>query len=356
MVDADALPTQSEKKCIFCGKPPKSKNKEHVVPKWLIGLTGDPKRIWHLGVETSDPNRKPRQFSAQQFQFPACAECNERYSGLEGRTKGFMVRLLEGGDLKASEWDDLLDWFDKVRVGLWLGNMLLNKDWPTPTPNFHIDERIGKKDRCLLVYPNRPEFRGLVMSGASDPVFMHKPSSFILAVNGLIFLNLSSEFLLSKNMGFPFPNEVSYSDERAYIENFSAESEMKTPVLDFPFHKPQVGVFQAILIKAAMSDEKYAALVESEYTASRMIGRHSMKSRICTFEDVGAKFHAPEEIVEKSNIPKNDLRPSSDYYAQLYHYRQYDLDVAKTHFPGNTKFLEFLKQYNLGALEQVGEL
>lgn len=356
MIDVEALPTKSEKMCIFCGKPPTIKNKEHVIPKWLIALTGDPKRLWHLGVETSDPNRKPRNFSAQQFQFPACTDCNERYSNLEGRTKGYMVRLLAGGNLTGAEWDDLLDWFDKVRIGLWLGNMLLNKDWPTPAPKFYIDERLGKKDRCVLVYPNRPDFRGLVMSGASDPVFMHKPSSFILAINGLIFLNLSSEFLLSQNMGFPYPKDVSHRDGRVYIDNYVASSEPKLPVLEFPFHQPQIGVYQSILIETAMDDENYAALIESEYTASKIIGRPSMKTQICTFGDGGAKFHTPSEEVEKLRLSEKDLKPSSEYYSQLYRYRQYDLDVAKAHFPDNRKFLEFLNQYNLGALEQAHEL
>jgi hypothetical protein len=356
MIDVNALPPQIEKRCIFCGEPPTEKNKEHVIPKWLIALTGDSKRLWHLGVETNSSDRKPRQFSAQRFQFPACKNCNERYSDLEGRTKGYMVRLLSSGDLTAAEWDDLLDWFDKVRIGLWLGNMMLNKDWPTPAPNFYIDERLGKKDRCVLVYPNRPGFKGLVMSGASDPVFMHKPSTFILAINGLIFLNLSSEFLLSQNMGFPYPRDVSYEDGRVYVDDYIANSEPNFPVFDFQFHPPQIGVYQSILIEAAMKDKSYAALVGSEYTASKINAPHSMKTQICTFGAEGAKFHAPSQEVERLELKEEDMKPSREYYSQLYRYRQYDLEVAKTQFPDRRAFLDFLDQYNLGALEQAQKL
>lgn len=233
---------------------------------------------------------------------------------------------------------------------------MLNKDWPTPAPKFYIDERLGKKDRCVLIYPNRPDFKGLVMSGASDPVFMYKPSSFILAINGLIFLNLSSEFLLSQNMGFPYPRDVSHRDGRAYVDNFGADSEPKLPLLEFRFHQPQIGVYQSILIEAAMDDKDYAALVASEYTTSKIISQHSMKTQICTFGDEGAKFHTSSEAVEKLRLSEDDLKPSSEYYSQLYRYRQHDLEVAKTHFPDNREFLEFLNRYNLGALEQAQEL
>ena len=40
---------QLEKRCIFCGKKPSEKNREHIIPRWLIALTGDPKREWYLG-------------------------------------------------------------------------------------------------------------------------------------------------------------------------------------------------------------------------------------------------------------------------------------------------------------------
>lgn len=234
--------------------------------------------------------------------------------------------------------------------------MMLNKDWPTPAPNFYIDERLGKKDRCVLVYPNRPGFKGLVMSGASDPVFMHKPSTFILAINGLIFLNLSSEFLLSQNMGFPYPRDVSYEDGRVYVDDYIANSEPNFPVFDFQFHPPQIGVYQSILIEAAMKDKSYAALVGSEYTASKINAPHSMKTQICTFGAEGAKFHAPSQEVETLELKEEDMKPSREYYSQLYRYRQYDLEVAKTQFPDRRAFLDFLDQYNLGALEQAQKL
>jgi len=41
------------KYCVFCGKPPSDKNKEHVLPHWLIKMTGDPNRVVNLGFSKS---------------------------------------------------------------------------------------------------------------------------------------------------------------------------------------------------------------------------------------------------------------------------------------------------------------
>jgi hypothetical protein len=37
-----------DKFCVFCGKKPQSKNREHIIPQWLIALTGDPNRDVYL--------------------------------------------------------------------------------------------------------------------------------------------------------------------------------------------------------------------------------------------------------------------------------------------------------------------
>ncbi len=36
--------------CIFCGNPPKDKNAEHVIPQWLINITGKRSRQINLAV------------------------------------------------------------------------------------------------------------------------------------------------------------------------------------------------------------------------------------------------------------------------------------------------------------------
>ena len=133
---SDKLPA-NQKTCVFCGKPPESKTKEHVIPQWLIERRGDPKRTWNLGVcyAEKDEAKRERRFAANQFHFPACDVCNNAYSDLEGNgAKGSITNLGAADHLKAKEWNDLLDWFDKVRVGLWLGMRLLSSFFSLP-PN-----------------------------------------------------------------------------------------------------------------------------------------------------------------------------------------------------------------------------
>ena len=69
------------KVCVFCGAKPNGKTKEHVVPRWLIELTGNPKREVFLGFEKK-PQAKQRRFAFDQFTFPACDACNNKYANL----------------------------------------------------------------------------------------------------------------------------------------------------------------------------------------------------------------------------------------------------------------------------------
>ncbi|OFW30667.1 MAG: hypothetical protein A3H97_24220 [Acidobacteria bacterium RIFCSPLOWO2_02_FULL_65_29] len=63
-----------------------------------------------------------------------------------------MKRILAHDVLAAQDWDLFLDWLDKIRVGLWLGMLFLNKNYRDVSPRFFIEGRIGTKDRFVLVY------------------------------------------------------------------------------------------------------------------------------------------------------------------------------------------------------------
>ncbi len=82
--------------CLFCGDRPVGKNKEHVLPQWLLELTGDPTRIANFGLDLSHgiENAAPRQYAFSQFQFPACAVCNGIFSTLEGNAKAVVLKIL----------------------------------------------------------------------------------------------------------------------------------------------------------------------------------------------------------------------------------------------------------------------
>src|SRR5436189_6336335 len=123
--------------CIFCGGPPNDKTKEHVLPQWLIELTGPRKRVVNFGVNLLT-GQQPR-FDWTSFVFPACDACNQRYARLEVTAKKIVEKLLEGIPVSGNEYIEFLDWLDKVRIGLWLGYYYLHKNPTGISPNFHIE-------------------------------------------------------------------------------------------------------------------------------------------------------------------------------------------------------------------------
>lgn len=65
----------------------------------------------------SSPDLKERVYSLSAFTFPACTACNSEFSALEASAKSIVENLLALQPVSAGDFDILLDWFDKVRVG-----------------------------------------------------------------------------------------------------------------------------------------------------------------------------------------------------------------------------------------------
>jgi hypothetical protein len=339
------------------GNPPSEKNKEHIVPRWLIELTGDPKRAWYLGVKFGEPDRPPRTFSADQFQFPACEVCNARYSDLEGRTKGYFMKLWAGEPLTTAEWGDLLDWFDKVRIGLFIGNMILNKDLPIPNPKFFIDQRVGAKDRCVLVYPI-PDHDGLSIYGASDSVFFHYPTSFVLLAKNLLFLNISSDFLLAPRMGFPFPRLIEHVDGRMRADDLTATSWPKTPFIRFSFYSPIIAVHQTILMKEFIGDETYDTLAADDFVKSKLCAPGSLKAKPCVLQNGKPVFLNADENIQQSALAQSQLKDLDQYCMRFFECRKHVLEseLSRGRVNGSSKKLvRLMIKFNGYAIDHVKE-
>lgn len=185
-------------KCVFCGVRPESKTKEHVIPLWLIELTGERNRNIRFG--STD-----KSFAFDQFVFPACDECNNEYSKLEGYVKPVILKVLEGKGIIDKEAELLLDWFDKVRIGLWLGGLMLFKNPTEIDPHYYISSRERLKGRDRLLYIGRAEAPGkaLQFHSIDDPVFWHVPCFGFLYINGIQFVNVSFFGICGAAMGLP---------------------------------------------------------------------------------------------------------------------------------------------------------
>lgn len=198
--------------CVFCGNKPQGKNAEHVLPQWLMAMTGKKSRPCFMG-NILPSGRDSIAFQA--LKFPACEECNSRYSLMEAQCKDIITKIMDGASLTAPEISLLLDWFDKVRVGLWLGDLYLSKQVDVYDPHMHIASRVGLKDRMLIIErtePKEDEKIRLSFIGPGMKTFRHMPSVFQLIVNDYTFTSASEYGLVARRVGFPYCDKMIFMD------------------------------------------------------------------------------------------------------------------------------------------------
>jgi len=259
--------------CVFCGERPVRKTREHVVPRWLIALTGDPKRALSVGPLMSrfvlEEEIVTSEFSWDSLAFPACGQCNQRFSQLEANAQATMSSILAGGELSAGDFDIFLDWFDKVRIGLWLGyHQYLDRNVWGVVPHFHIQTRIGEADRALMIYRATGDTKGLHFAGVRTPAFAHCPSCFTLVVNGVFLQNVSHQFALAKQMGLPYPHRMEIAeDESLRAVLMPGTASLRLPVFEFRYDDTCTVIAQPMFPRCASTTEnaETAALYDTDY-------------------------------------------------------------------------------------------
>jgi len=213
--------------CVFCGNGvgKSIRTKEHILPMWLLETTGDPHRKIRIEYDpdTSAEIIRP----ASTFHFPACGDCNSFYGRtLEGQAKSAFETLSSTGSLRVSQCYQLLDWFDKVRIGLWLGFHALHKE--VFVPKFRIDARLGKKDRVAVVSVDPDDrFKGLHFGGCDNNVFRTSQAGLYVRINNVRILTFSFDSLISKFAGAPYCKEmfvVEHTDQHAGVMSPGTES------------------------------------------------------------------------------------------------------------------------------------
>lgn len=260
-----------KKFCVFCGRKPVSKSNEHVLPAWLIELTGDPSRTVNLGF-IKTPDAPLRRFAFNAFKFPSCSECNQSFGILEERSKRIMHSILGQKALSRREWSTLLDWFDKVRVGLWLAHYYLDKNFFKITPKFQIEKRIGAHDRLLAIYQSSDPDERLTFMATDTPLFQNMPSCFGLVVNHVFFLSLSSAFLFARRLGFPFASKTYYlPDQNDQGMDFEkGRNRVMLPLLKKPFRLRPTVVYQP-MYRYLVADNDLRPFYESDYVRQHSI-------------------------------------------------------------------------------------
>jgi hypothetical protein len=246
--------------CVFCGKNPESKNKEHVLPKWLLALTGDPARVVNFGVNYK--TGKNISFAWQGLVVPSCVSCNTKFANLEGKVRPIIEELLARRSLPARDYDTLLDWLDKVRVGLWLNYHLIQGNPMGVKPSFYVENRIRTKDRLVAVYPIRGQGAGLNAFGVETLAFNLAPSAFGLRINDILLVNCSSDYIFSGRCGLPCPAEKKFyldgqNQGTVNFSNFRSTRKIKSPLFSFKLYKPSVYLLQPIMQKASTPVQEF---------------------------------------------------------------------------------------------------
>src|SRR5690606_14644440 len=129
-----------------------------------------PKRIVDFGFDYSE--NKKITFDWESFTAPSCSKCNQKYSDLEAEIKPLVMRILSRMPLQRFELIKLLNWLDKVRIGLWLSYYFIEKNKGAIIPHLCIENRINSKDRFLQIHflESRNDQKGLNAFGVNSLV------------------------------------------------------------------------------------------------------------------------------------------------------------------------------------------
>lgn len=190
--------TARAKRCIFCGKPFTGQKRtfEHIIPAWLVEEADLRKRDMFIQLPGIS-----RKIGMNRIGLKVCKTCNENDSSLEAEAKIAYLAIKAGDELTDDHVRCLLDWLDKVRVGLWLWLIEQLGDQAGAEPKFRVNGRIARKDRMVLVrrYPEGPPMKGLGLFGIGE-FFLKLPSTIGLLANNIFLTSISSDFLVLRHI------------------------------------------------------------------------------------------------------------------------------------------------------------
>lgn len=185
-----------KRRCLFCGDPldGQKRNFEHIIPRWLAKEADLERR--KMPLETRD---RRIEVGMGRIGMKVCVRCNNDGSNLEGDAKLAYLALARGDDLDDGAVRTLLDWLDKIRIGMWLWLLENSKESVPIDPKFRINQRMAGKDRILLAKRYPQGLKGLGFWGVEE-YFLCVPSSIGLFINNVALVSLSADFLLARHL------------------------------------------------------------------------------------------------------------------------------------------------------------
>ncbi|QJB40179.1 hypothetical protein HF324_20875 [Chitinophaga oryzae] len=207
-------------------------------------------------------------------------------------TKPVVSKILEKKPINEIEINTLLDWLDKIRIGLWLGSLLLEKTDDFER-NFHIKQRMGASDRLVAIsFINDLEL-GINYTGTGFLTFRASPSCFTLCINNITLFNFSKEFCFSKRLGLPAPSKKLFipGDNRILSELEPGNNRVMLPIIRVPFWVKSIKLYQSIInpIEGEISDK-----LKTQYYSEII---QDKKSKIFIENDFTGESHFLKEIL-----------------------------------------------------------
>lgn len=321
------LSSVKKRHCVFCGQPATEKNREHILPKWLLELTGDPTRVVTMAInpQTGDPIK----FSWSTLVMPSCTQCNTKYSTLERTVKPIVLSLLDRKTINSADAFVLLDWLDKIRICLWLNQLVLQNTIDTIDTHLHVDNRIGKKDRLLYLYTIDGRGRGLNGLGIDSLIFQHHPSCFALRVNDIILFNASSDHAFSRGCGFWHPERVERHIDgefagRVGFRGSAMTRKISNPVVDYPLLKAALRIIQPIAQRNG-DGEFFGPMRQNESYHLTHMSDASRGAGIIfrQLEDRVVPVYDPDALLDFEEVDPFNNGNSGDIVAQVYRFQAY---------------------------------
>jgi hypothetical protein len=313
--------------CIFCGGAPNQKTREHVLPYWLLEMTGDPLRVVTFGQDFAK-DKNPIRYSWSNFVAPACAECNNKYAFLEEQAKAYIEALQRRETLPAHAYIVLLDWLDKVRIGVWLTRHMIENHPIEITPHFQISARIAQKDRMLALYVFDSDNKGINLLGSDSLIFNSMPSCFGCRINDILLFNVSSDFFCSQGCGMPHPRSISLlvggdNDGMQKLEGFEYAAEISNPVTDLEIFKPVVWLYQPIKLPSDDPAFKggfygHTNVFDSRLYERTLQGQSRLGALFRQYVDRVDVIASPDTLVEFDTVTGSEGAMQKDIAASVY--------------------------------------
>ena len=282
--------------CVFCGQRPYQKSREHVLPNWLIEITGSPKRFGFFGLSRNGKSLKEMHLKFDQFTFPACEICNREFGKIEALTKPIILDLLEERPLDNKDINLILTWLDKIRIGIWLGSLYYNNIFDID-PNFYINQGVFSRDRMILIFKNRLNRKGLNIMG-NHYVFQMLPICFSLIINNFAIINLAKILLLAKGFGLAIPKEeLILPTKGSHIKFTKGSQKINYPLVDITFDNNNCTEFyQPVLDKTFLVS-----------ILSKLNTEHIKKVFINKKSGIGKIFYLKRDVLELYPRTKSKL-------------------------------------------------